>query len=68
MFSPRGDICETLTVQCVRKTVAFLLSKLFFLSPQAQTLQIDFLTKILPNYHYLMKPNTQPASRAAVKK
>jgi len=28
--------------------------------PPAQTLQIDFLTKILPNYHYLMKPNLQP--------
>ncbi|XP_052778394.1 dynactin subunit 6-like [Mya arenaria] len=24
--------------------------------PPAQTLQIDFLTKILPNYHYLKKP------------
>ena len=23
---------------------------------QTQTLQIDFLTKILPNYHYLRKP------------
>lgn len=28
--------------------------------PPAQTLQIDFLTKILPNYHYLMKPNLPP--------
>ncbi|GFN75744.1 dynactin subunit 6-like [Plakobranchus ocellatus] len=36
--------------------------------PPAQTLQIDFLTKILPNYHYLMKPNTQPAARASSKK
>ncbi|RUS78811.1 hypothetical protein EGW08_013429 [Elysia chlorotica] len=36
--------------------------------PPAQTLQIDFLTKILPNYHYLKKPNVQPASRTAAKK
>ncbi|XP_005096404.1 dynactin subunit 6 [Aplysia californica] len=35
--------------------------------PPAQTLQIDFLTKILPNYHYLMKPNLQPR-QASVKK
>jgi len=38
--------------------------------PPAQTLQIDFLAKILPNYHYLMKPNIKPtaaASTAAVK-
>ncbi|KAL4226747.1 Dynactin subunit 6 [Mactra antiquata] len=27
--------------------------------PPAQTLQIDFLTKILPNYHYLRKPAKQ---------
>lgn len=27
--------------------------------PPAQTLQIDFLTKILPNYHYLRKPTKQ---------
>uniref|UniRef100_A0A0B7BTJ2 Dynactin subunit 6 n=1 Tax=Arion vulgaris TaxID=1028688 RepID=A0A0B7BTJ2_9EUPU len=36
--------------------------------PPAQTLQIDFLTKILPNYHYLMKPNLQPRPPAAVRK
>ncbi|CAG5122830.1 unnamed protein product [Candidula unifasciata] len=36
--------------------------------PPAQTLQIDFLTKILPNYHYLMKPNLQPRPPAAAVK
>ncbi|KAK2167701.1 hypothetical protein LSH36_25g07043 [Paralvinella palmiformis] len=29
--------------------------------PQPQTLQLDFLTKILPNYHHLRKPTKTPA-------
>ncbi|KAI8770532.1 dynactin subunit 6 [Biomphalaria glabrata] len=36
--------------------------------PPAQMLQIDFLTRILPNYHYLMKPNLNVNVRAPVKK
>ncbi|CAL1532695.1 unnamed protein product [Lymnaea stagnalis] len=32
--------------------------------PPTQTLQIEFLTKILPNYHYLVKPNMQPRPTA----
>lgn len=34
---------------------------------QSQTLQIDFLRKVLPNYHHLRKPNHDPKkSRSAV--
>ncbi|KAJ8321485.1 hypothetical protein KUTeg_000966 [Tegillarca granosa] len=32
--------------------------------PPAQGLQIDFLTKILPNYHYLKKPKAGTPQRA----
>ncbi|BES87301.1 Dynactin 6 [Nesidiocoris tenuis] len=28
--------------------------------PPAQTLQLDFLTKVLPNYHHLRKPKDRP--------
>merc|ERR1711893_215140 len=31
--------------------------------PLPQTLQLDFLTKILPNYHYLKKPVKSPAGQ-----
>ncbi|CAG5135552.1 unnamed protein product, partial [Candidula unifasciata] len=36
--------------------------------PSVQALQIDFLTKIMPNYHYLIKPNIQPRPQASIKK
>jgi dynactin-6 len=29
--------------------------------PAAQTLQIDFLSKVLPNYHHLKKPTKKAA-------
>ena len=29
--------------------------------PAAQTLQIDFLSKVLPNYHHLKKPAKKPS-------
>uniref|UniRef100_A0A2P2HZE9 Dynactin subunit 6 n=1 Tax=Hirondellea gigas TaxID=1518452 RepID=A0A2P2HZE9_9CRUS len=35
--------------------------------PPAQSLQLDFLNKVLPNYHYLVKPKKRtPPSAAAV--
>jgi len=33
--------------------------------PAPQTLQIDFLSKVLPNYHHLKKPTKKPAVQAA---
>uniref|UniRef100_A0A0B6Y2S9 Dynactin subunit 6 n=1 Tax=Arion vulgaris TaxID=1028688 RepID=A0A0B6Y2S9_9EUPU len=36
--------------------------------PPLQALQIDFLTKIMPNYHYLIKPNIQPRTPTTIKK
>ena len=33
-----------------------LFRSFYYLFFQAQNLQIDFLTKILPNYHYMKKP------------
>jgi len=51
----RLDAAETLPENCVvfgdghRRRVAVD-------RPPAQTLQIDFLSKVLPNYHHLKKP------------
>ncbi|XP_062511930.1 dynactin subunit 6-like [Corticium candelabrum] len=51
----RVDVNETLTnntvmygEKCTRRTQSS--------HPPAQTLQLDFLTKILPNFHHMMKP------------
>jgi len=33
--------------------------------PAPQTLQIDFLSKVLPNYHHLKKPTKKPVQAAA---
>ena len=39
--------------QCIAISFFEVKKKILF---QPQTLQLDFLTKILPNYHHLMKP------------
>jgi len=61
-LSMPGQLAENTVVygtQCKRRTQRE--------RPPAQSLQIDFLTKILPNYHYLMKPNLQPRQPPAQK-
>lgn len=42
-------------------TITVSLYNIFFFGLQAQNLQIDFLAKILPNYHYLKKPTKAPS-------
>ena len=71
--NPTQLICDKNTVQNLITTyflfieipdMPFFSYHLTFFSFQPQTLQLDFLTKILPSYHHLKKQN-KPAAAAA---